>query len=91
MKNPDIRDISRKACAELQGILNRKIDSVTGVSRDGDEWIATVDVVERNAIPDTQDIIGTYETRLNDGLNVLSYRRTGVRRRGDSIFEEAVP
>jgi hypothetical protein len=91
MHNPDIIEISRKASCELCDILNRKIDNVTGVCRDSDKWIATVDVVERNAIPDTQDLIGTYEVQLNDSMNVMSYRRTGVRRRGDSIFEEVAP
>lgn len=91
MKIPDIREISRKASAMLQDILNKKIDNVTGISRDGEDWTASVDVVERNSIPDTQDLIGTYEVKLNASLDILSYRRTGVRRRGDSIMEEASP
>lgn len=88
MKKPGIADISSEVPALLESLLKRTVDGVTSVAREGDDWRVTVDVLDRKSIPDTQDILSMYEVRLDGDMGVKSYRRIGVRRRGDSIIEE---
>jgi len=49
-----------------------------------DGWRAVVEVVERRAVPDTQDIIGRYEIELDTDATVHGYRRLDRYRRGDT-------
>jgi len=60
------------------------------IAKDGDGWIAEVEVLEKKIVPDTQDIIGRYEMKFDHQGDLLGYKRTVLRRRSDleSIEEE---
>jgi hypothetical protein len=90
MLKPDIKEVCRKASAMLEDVLDKKVDSVASACRDNDGWKVCVEVLERKAIPDTQDILSMYEVNLNKDLDLIDYRRTGIRHRGDMIIEEAL-
>jgi len=47
-----------------------------------------IDLIERKAIPDTQDLLGTYDIILDEEGNIESYERKRVRRRMD--LEESI-
>jgi hypothetical protein len=83
MTDNEMLKITKKAPAILEGILNRKADCVTGVSREDGSWRVRVEVLERRAVPDTQDILGTYEVTLKDNMDLVEYHRIGLRHRGD--------
>jgi hypothetical protein len=63
--------------------LKLKVSSVTSVSRDDAGWRVTAEVVERRAVPDSGDLLGIYELRLDEGGGILRYERTRMRRRSD--------
>ncbi len=42
-----------------------------------------VEVLERRAVPDSQDLIGRYELRLDENKELLGYERIVLRRRTD--------
>ncbi|MFB6119387.1 gas vesicle protein [Halosegnis sp.] len=50
---------------------------------DGDGWRTIVEVVERSAVPDTQDIIGRYEIMLDAAGAVTGYELLERYRRND--------
>lgn len=50
---------------------------------DGDGWRTVVEVVERSAVPDTQDIIGRYEIMLDAAGEVTGYELLERYRRND--------
>jgi Gas vesicle synthesis protein GvpO. len=55
-------------------LLDYPFDGVTSVERaDDGGWHAVFEVVERNAVPDTQDIIGRYELHLSATGDVVEY------------------
>lgn len=64
-------------------MLKLKVSSVTSVARSEDGWRVTVELLERRGVPDTSDLLGVYELRLDHGGNILQYERTRMRRRCD--------
>lgn len=69
-------------------LIGRPFDGVTEVSATQDGWRAIVEVVERRAVPDTQDVIGRYEIELDEDGVVQGYRRLDRYRRGDTAAFE---
>ncbi|ERG96838.1 gas vesicle protein [Haloquadratum walsbyi] len=52
-------------------------------TNDNNEWRAVIELVERRAVPDTQDIIGRYELNLTTTGNVAGYELLERYQRGD--------
>jgi hypothetical protein len=64
-------------------LLKLRLSSITSVAKDEEGWRVTAELVERKGVPDTNDLLGMYEFRLDHAANVLRYERTRMRRRGD--------
>lgn len=77
-----------KAKEQLQSILNLEVSSVIGASKREDGWQVMIELIERKAVPDTQDLLGVYEVLVNDKGSMINYERKRLRRRID--LEEAV-
>lgn len=65
-------------------LIGHEFDGVSEISPTDEGWRAVVEVVERRAVPDTQDIIGRYEIELDTESTVHGYRRLDRYRRGDT-------
>ena len=79
----------RKTVASTAGdLIGREFDGVSEISATEEGWRAVVEVVERRAVPDTQDIIGRYEIDLDEDGVVEGYRRLDRYRRGDTAAFE---
>ncbi|WP_227380741.1 gas vesicle protein GvpO [Haladaptatus halobius] len=74
----DARDIGRAPTTDLVG---SPLDGVVEVEDHEDRWRVVADMVERSAIPDTQDILGRYVINLDMTGNVRGYDRAGRYRR----------
>lgn len=82
---PDILDVRRAVQDAAEGVIGRPLDGVLEVSPDAEDgWRVEVEVVERAAVPDTQDILGRYEIEVDDDARVRGYRRLERYRRGDT-------
>ncbi len=68
---------------ELPELLHLKISGVIGGFRKEDGWHLTVEMVERHALPDSQDLLGVYEVILDDEGRIMHYERKRVRRRNE--------
>lgn len=73
---------------QLQSVLNLEVSSVIAASKREDGWQLTIELIERKAIPDTQDILGSYEVILDNEGDMVSYERKRTRKRMD--LEESV-
>lgn len=86
----EARDVGRAIASDLIG---SPLDGIIEVGeRDDDGWRVVAEVVERNSIPDTQDVLGRYVISLGPSGTVQGYGRAGRYRRGDTgtqteIFE----
>jgi len=90
IQKTNIVEICRKAPLLIESIVNKKAQGITSVTKEGEEWKVVIEVLERKAIPDTQDILNIYELKLTGAMELTGYKRIGMRHRGDMIQEEEV-
>ncbi len=88
MATKEIMDIGKQSLSILEKTLNKKPESVISVNREGKEWKVLAEVLERRAVPDTQDILGRYELRMDEKGEVLGYKQVLTKRRADLMVEE---
>ncbi len=69
---------------EFTGLTNLAIDGITRLSKNDGEYLVSLEALERKAIPDSMDVLGMYEVRLDNEGNVLSFERKKLRKRGDT-------
>jgi hypothetical protein len=63
------------------------VAGVVGLSKTEEGWVVLLEALERRAIPDTMDILGLYEVRLDNDGNLLSFERKRLRKRGETKEE----
>lgn len=78
-----LAEARRTAIESVEELLEYDVDGVVRVERADDGWRALVEVVERSAVPDTQDIIGRYEVELDEAGTLVGYGLQERFRRGD--------
>lgn len=76
----DARDVGRAVTGDLTGF---PLDRIVEVERRGDQWRVVAEVVERRAVPDTQDLLGRYVITLDTAGGVRGYGRNRRYRRGN--------
>jgi hypothetical protein len=84
---PKIQEIGETAISHADIFLKKKVEGITRAARDEKEWIVEVEVLERRAVPDSQDILGKYEFKFDEEGELLGYRRIELRRRADMVAE----
>jgi len=47
-------------------------------------WLLRLELVEKESIPDSMDILGVYEVELDHDGNVTEFARSGLRQRRDT-------
>ena len=82
-----LQTIIENAKGELTALTNLKVSSVVGVTKQETGWHVGIELIERKAIPDTQDLLGVYEVMVNDEGELVTYERKRVRRRMDTNGE----
>jgi hypothetical protein len=70
------REVVMEAVEQVQELIGRRVEAVTGMEKDGSDWTITVEVVELARIPNTTDVLGKYEVTLDRNGEVTSARRT---------------
>ncbi len=77
-------DSVKKEMAELTSL---PFNTIAGVAFDDETHAPTVtiELVERRAIPDSMDLLGIYEVITDQAGKVSTFRRVGMRKRGDAV------
>ena len=88
IKNMATKDILEKAKKELADLTGFKSPSAVGFKQEGKELVATIEVIEKESIPDGMDILGTYEVRVDESGKIISYERTDLRKRVDTALSK---
>ena len=70
------RDVVLDAVRELQTLIGRPVEAVTGIEKDGSGWTVMVEVVELERIPNTTDVLGVYEVNVDKNGELTGTRRT---------------
>ncbi|MBO0849055.1 MAG: gas vesicle protein [Pseudonocardia sp.] len=67
---------ARRAAAEVAALTGREPETVISIERHEDGWQVGVEVVETRRIPDSADILATYQVCLEPDGELVSYHRT---------------
>lgn len=70
------QDVVKDAVREVQALMARPVEAVTGIEKDGSEWRVTLEVVELERIPNTTDVLGVYEVTVDRNGDLTGARRT---------------
>jgi hypothetical protein len=82
--------LAQRARQELSEITGLEPESVTSLERGEDGWLVTVELLELSRIPDTDDILGSYEAELDESGELLAYRRLRRYPRSQSGAEQGI-
>ena len=82
---PKLIERAREQLAEATGL---KLSTTVGASKDDKGWRISVEMIEKKSIPDGMDILGTYESWLNDKGELLEFSRKKLRKRIDTEGQE---
>jgi hypothetical protein len=69
-------DLAQRARRELSEITGLEAESVTSLERaDDGTWKVTVELLELSRVPETDDMLGSYEAELDEDGELLGYKR----------------
>jgi len=73
--------IIEQARKELSKLTGLKPSSTIGATKDEKGWHVSIEMVEKQSIPDQMDILAVYEVLLDEEGNLLSFERKAMRKR----------
>jgi hypothetical protein len=76
-----IVESARERLRELRGV---DAESVSAVRRSGDGWLVSLEVVEVHRIPESTDVLGTYEVELDGDGELVGFERTARYHRSEA-------
>lgn len=71
----DMAKMGRLVLDELEELVGCPAEGITGVRKDGEGWVVTAEVLELERIPETTDVMGSYEVTVDDDGALTGYRR----------------
>ncbi|MFL5941361.1 MAG: gas vesicle protein GvpO [Gaiellaceae bacterium] len=71
----EARQVIDRAREQLQDLLERPVESVSSLERTHDGWVAQLEVVELKRVPESTDVLASYELELDDELNLRRYQQ----------------
>ena len=71
----EVRRVAAAAREQLASLLGKRADAVSGLERTDDGWVVTLDVVELSRIPESTDVLASYELELDHDRNLVRYSR----------------
>jgi hypothetical protein len=84
-KKASIYKVADVALGVAKKFISKNPETVVDIKEKNEEWAVTVEVLERKAIPDTQDILGRYVIRLNKDGELIGWTQNMIRKRSDTI------
>jgi hypothetical protein len=71
----DARRVLDRARDQLEDLLGRPVESVSSLERTHDGWLLALEVVDLRRIPESTDVLASYEMELDDDLNLRRYEQ----------------
>jgi len=80
-----IEEVTDIAFVIAKKYIRKQPEAVLNVEELEGEWKITVEALERKSIPDSLDLLGRYEIRLNKKGALIGWTQKVIRRRCDLI------
>lgn len=79
-----MKEVVEKAKEEIHRLTGLPFSTIVGVSQEEGGWRVGIEMVEKKSIPESQDILGHYEVRIDEGGRLIDFNRVGLRKRADT-------
>jgi hypothetical protein len=73
----------RRARKQLEELLGHEPEGVSGIRQGEDGWTVTLEVVELRRVPDSMDVLSSYEVTLDEDGRLKSFERKRRYRRSE--------
>ncbi len=70
-----LRKIGATALAEVSELVGCTAEGVTGIRKNDDGWVVTVELLELARIPATTDVLASYDVHVDSDGDVTEYHR----------------
>jgi hypothetical protein len=70
-----LRRLTENARELLHELSGAEVESVSAVDRTGDGWRVTLETVEMRRVPDSMDVMATYDVELDGDGDLVRYER----------------
>jgi hypothetical protein len=77
MAETTLSQLGQRALDELEALVGCPAEGVTAIRQVDGGWLAMVDVLELERVPETTDVLASYEVTFDGDGQVTGYRRTG--------------
>ena len=83
-RRPSGAKVAREAARQLVELTGKEAEGVVGLERTEDGWTVQVEVLELRRVPNTTDVLATYEVTLDEQGELEGYQRRARYVRGAS-------
>ncbi len=89
LKKTSLLKVTEVALDATKKFISKNPETIVDIKEKNNEWSVTVEVLQRKAIPDTQDLLGRYLIRIDNAGEVLGWTQKMIRKRSDLTKSEA--
>lgn len=68
--------VASEAARQLAELTDKEVEGVTGLQKEDDGWRVEVELLELRRVPNTTDVLATYEVDVDASGDLQGYRRT---------------
>ncbi len=83
-----MKRVRDQAFLMVENLLGKKPETILSIEKTDKGWRTQIEVLERKAVPDTQDILARYELLFNDDCEILGWKQVMIRKRSDRLLPE---
>ena len=66
---------ARQAMDTLAELVGCPAEGITGIRRNEDGWVVEVEVLEVERVPETSDVLASYEVEIDNDGEIVEFRR----------------
>jgi hypothetical protein len=74
-KRKGAQQLASEAARQLLELTGKDPEGISGLRRSDDGWVVQVEVLELSRIPNTTDVLATYEVEVDSDGELMEYRR----------------
>lgn len=79
-----LRRLGEHVLDEVSALVGCPAEGITGIRRTDEGWLVTVEILEVERVPETTDVLATYDVETNGDGEVAGYRRVRRYQRGQT-------
>ena len=84
----DGQQIAQRAKEQITELTGKRVDTISSFTKDDQGWQVAVELVEMKRLPESSDMLATYEVHLDAEGHLLTYKRTRRYRRDETMAQE---